>query len=858
MAMSTRETSLPLITGLLVVVCALNVEAQPAVLQLWNPGPAAGSIDSNVPSLSCASLCSVAMTVGDTVTLTAKPAPGNQLDGWDGDCSGSGATCTLLMDDTKLVIAAFKPIGNPVTVIHHFMPDATDFPPKQDGRLLADGGNLYGVTSAGGRARRGTVFRELPDGSRRTVLHDFLGSPYDGSTPCGSLVDDGEALYGMTYSGGAFGHGTVYRVDLDGSDFTVLHAFKGGDADGADPYGSLIESAGVLYGMTQWRWIGSSNFGTIFKLNPDGTGFTLLHTFVGGASDGAIPYGSLVEFGGVLYGMTYGGGASGLGAIFKLGPDGSGFTLLHTFVGGASDGRYPMGSLLASGGVLFGMTVAGGAADGGTVFKINTDGSGFALLHPFAGGSSDGWGPYGSLLDAGGALYGTTPEFVNRPAIIFRINTDGSGFGLLHTFAGDGSEGASPGSLIVSGGEFFGMTQAGGASGLGTIYKVELDGSGFAFQSFTAATSDGRNPYGSPIALDGALCGMTVNGGAGADSSGTIYKVRPDGSGFAILHSFDVSSSGGAAPYGSLIDLGGVLYGMTPSTIFKINSDGTGFTVLHAFAGGATDGTAAYGSLVVSDGVLYGMTSAGGTGDCRYPIGYFNVGCGTVFKIAPDGSGFALLHSFDGPVDSLDSLIFSGGSLYGVATDSIFKINLDGSGFAVLHSFLGGASDGQYPSGPLLASADVLYGMTEAGGAWGAGTIFKVSRDGSGFALLHSFAGGPGDGQSPYGSLTEYGGVLYGRTYQGGADNAGTIFRIYTDGSGFGILYSFPPGGALNFDPYSFSLSLTAFDGGLYGVAPSIGLSGSGVLFRLDLKESGIRRHLIRVWPPKTARSLEP
>lgn len=854
MAMSNRRTFLPLVIGLVGVVCTVAAGAQTVVLQLWNPGPAAGSIDSGAPNISCASLCSVVVPLGATVMLTAAPAPGNQVDGWDGACSGSGATCPLLMDGTKLVIASFKPVGDPLTVIHRFMPDATDFPPRRDSRLLAHAGYLYGVTSAGGRARRGKVFSELPDGSGRTVLHDFLGSPYDGSTPCGWLVDDGAALYGMTHSGGAYGYGTIYRVGLEGSDFTILHSFTGGNRDGANPDGSLIESGGVLFGMTSQVWSNSGYLGTIFKLNRDGSDFTVLHTFAGGVADGAVPYGSLTDVGGTLYGMTYFGGASNFGTVFRLGEDGGGFAVLHAFAGGAADGRYPVGSLLASGGVLYGTTGGGGPSDLGTVFRINADGSGFALLHSFAGGGSGGRGPYGSLIGAGETLYGTTPDYYDQSATIFQINTDGSGFGVLHAFAGDGSQGTSPGSLIVSGGELFGIAQEGGAGGLGTIYKVGRDGNGFAFQSFVATVSGGRHPYGSPIAVDGALYGMTAYGGAETGGNGAIFRINPDGSGFTVLHSF----AGGATPYGSLIDLGGVLYGMTPAAVFKIDPDGSGFAVLHTFAGGATDGAFPYGSLVASDGVLYGMTSAGGTGECSIPIGDHQLGCGTIFRIEANGGGFALLYSFDGPVDPVGSLIVSGGVLYGMTTlGGIFRIDPDGSGYTTVHAFTGGTSDGQYASGSLVASADVFYGLTAAGGAGGVGTIFRMNRDGSGFALLHSFADGVGDGQSPCGSLIEEGGVLYGRTSGGGAHNAGTIFKIDDDGSGFAILDSFPAGSAPDPTSHSSSLALTAFAGGLYGVAPSLGLSGSGLLFRLDLNGSRVRRHLPRLWPAGSPGSAE-
>ena len=137
-------------------------------------------------------------------------------------------------------------------------------------------------------------------------------------------------------------------------------------------------------------------------------GITLLHEFAGGANDGGNPYGSLTLDGSTLYGMTYYGGDSNGGAVFKMNADGTGFTLLHEFAGGVSDGRNPWGSLMLNGSTLYGMTLGGGDSARGTVFQMNTDGTGFELLHEFAGGVDDGRNPYGSLTLNGSTLYGMT------------------------------------------------------------------------------------------------------------------------------------------------------------------------------------------------------------------------------------------------------------------------------------------------------------------------------------------------------------------------------------------------------------------------------------------------------------------
>ena len=135
---------------------------------------------------------------------------------------------------------------------------------------------------------------------------------------------------------------------------------------------------------------GDHGRGTIFKIDTSGGSITLLHEFAGGADDGKYPYGSLVLSGTTLYGMTYAGGDSDFGTVFKLETSGGGITLLHEFAGGAADGKWPYGSLVVADSTLYGMTRYGGDSDLGTVFKLPTAGGSFTLLHEFAGGADDG------------------------------------------------------------------------------------------------------------------------------------------------------------------------------------------------------------------------------------------------------------------------------------------------------------------------------------------------------------------------------------------------------------------------------------------------------------------------------------
>src|ERR1035437_395192 len=136
--------------------------------------------------------------------------------------------------------------------------------------------------------------------------------------------------------------------------------------------------------------------------------------------DGANPQGDLYYDGTYLYGTTAYGGTIGNGLVFKVKPDGSSYDTLQNFRGTATSGSLPQGSLLSAGGVLYGMTYAGGAANSGTIFKINPNGTGYDTLHSFSGATGNS--PYGSLISVGNFLYGMTYYGgINNTGVIFKI-----------------------------------------------------------------------------------------------------------------------------------------------------------------------------------------------------------------------------------------------------------------------------------------------------------------------------------------------------------------------------------------------------------------------------------------------------
>jgi uncharacterized repeat protein (TIGR03803 family) len=273
--------------------------------------------------------------------------------------------------------------------------------------LILSGNTLFGTTAYGGTY--GTVFAGNTDGTGFTNLHSFIGGNGEAYFPYGGLILSGNTLYGTAEAGGFWGGGTVFAVNTNGSGFTNLHSFTNSDGP-YRPDAGLILSSNTLYGTTVYG--GSSEFGTVFAVKTDGTRFATLHSFTAPPPsystncDGFNPEAGLILSGNTLYGTARGGGSSGFGTLFAVNTDGSGFTNLHSLTS-VSDGANPYAGLILSDNTLYGTAFRGGSVDNGTVFAVNTDGTGFTNLHNFAGYPSDGANPYAGLILSDNTLYGT-------------------------------------------------------------------------------------------------------------------------------------------------------------------------------------------------------------------------------------------------------------------------------------------------------------------------------------------------------------------------------------------------------------------------------------------------------------------
>jgi uncharacterized repeat protein (TIGR03803 family) len=360
--------------------------------------------------------------------------------------------------------------------------------------VISVNGKLYGTTLNGGTYDLGTVFelKHTKSGWVKNTIHEFTGQ-IDGDNPVAGLVADKAGnLYGAA-NDGTFYAGVVFEMSHSPRGvwrFLVIHIFTGG-SDGGGPESSLIlDDAGNLYG-TGAGGGGSSQCrggcGTVFKLSPSGSGWTLttLHNFH--VLDGSFPASPLYRDNkGDLYGTTETGGirgckANGCGTVFELSPSGSGwsFAVIHRFNG--ADGINPLGPLLMDeAGSLYGTTTGGGNAGKGVVYKLAPHKRRWeeTMLHQF-GYDGDAQSPVGGVVfDAKQRLYGTSIEGgAFGDGAVFQLTHSHKGWTESVPFSFNGSDGFLPGAAFIrgKGNVLISTTEAGGDgtcdSGCGVVFE---------------------------------------------------------------------------------------------------------------------------------------------------------------------------------------------------------------------------------------------------------------------------------------------------------------------------------------------------------------------------------------------------
>ncbi|HEY6329725.1 MAG TPA: choice-of-anchor tandem repeat GloVer-containing protein, partial [Blastocatellia bacterium] len=477
---------------------------------------------------------------------------------------------------------------------------------------------------------------------------------------------------------------------------------------------------------------GAADRGIVFAVNASGE-MAPLHVFEG--ADGADPSGSLLYGSdGFIYGVTAAGGASGLGTIYRIGPDGSGFEVVHSFDG--KEGSAPLGGLIQGpGGELYGTTSHGGSGQG-TIFAASEDGQ-VTVLHSFSGG--DGAGPASALmLGNDGLLYGATKQGgVKGQGSIFRVATDGSSYQSLHSFTGpDGSRAAS--CLVqTADGTLFGAAASGGAGHDGVLFKLSPDGSQFTvehsfggYDSARPAASDGAKPVSIVDGGDGFLYGVTKRGGR--HDLGTVYQLDPETGQTVIVFSFTDRRSAGAGIVGGT----GGLY---------VASAGRGTMALESLAGKVAKQSKSKKGIITPQAIDMVTTNADtGSGSLRTVIADAASGDTITFAAALDGltitltSGEILINknlTITGPGSGMLSISGSNSSrifFISTGTVSISGLTLENGmakGGNGGNSALGGGGGGAAGMGgdifvfdANLTLADVTCNNSEALGGNGGGT----------------------------------------------------------------------------------------------------------------------------------------
>jgi uncharacterized repeat protein (TIGR03803 family) len=390
---------------------------------------------------------------------------------------------------------------------------------------------------------------------------------------------------------------------------------------------------------------------------------------------------------------------------------------------------------------------------------------------------------------------------------------------VLHSFTGS-PDGLDPVAEVVQGSDsnFYGTTRLGGTSDSGTVFRVSSDGTYTNLHSF-GPYPDGTAPWAGLVqGSDSNFYGTTISGGSGthdapSGGAGTVFRISPSGT-YTSLYSFASYTDDGGEPYGGLVQgTNGNFYGTTGAggssschcgTVFEISPDGAE-TILYSFAGPPNDGAQPQAGLVLgSDGNFYGTTYFGGSStNC-------GSGCGTVFRISPDGS-YSNLYSFGGyPVDGSGprAALIEGidGNFYGTTwiggsggacefgCGTVFQITPEGIE-TDLHSF-DEQPDGANLGGALVQGSDSNFYGTTYGGGPGYGNVFRISSSGT-FTTIYTIPYvtglGAADGISPdAGLVLGSDGDFYGTTAGGrtsancGAGGCGTVFKLAIGSGGGG------------------------------------------------------------------------
>jgi len=698
------------------------------------------------------------------------------------------------------------------------------------------------------------------------ALHEFGGD--EGRDPVALIQATDGSFFGVAAQGGISGNGTVFQLDADGR-VSRVHRFNG--TDGSSPNSLIQAKDRSLYGITAQggNTACPSGCGTVFHVEAGGT-FSTLYAF--SATDGPFPANLLQGQDGNLYGTTGGisGGIVYPGGIFKLTPEGT-FSILYAFCSqpNCADGSAPSSLIQLPDGDFVGVTLAGGHAFGGVVFRLTPSGTETVLVSIYS--YQMGGDPRNLVVAGDGAAYFTVDSDPYGSGRVLHVEPDGK-VEIVHQF--DYTDGYPPYKLRTGrDGNVYGVSASGGPGALGNVFEVSLGG-GFSFLYNFTGSYDGAGPDSILLARDGDLYGTTASGGlpgGACVNCGTVFQLQKVGPQSPALTSFAPNSS----PVGAQVTLTGTnLTGATnvqfgkADAAFTVVSDtqidaqvppgadrypiivttpngnaisvppfeiGPPLTTLYGFCPSSPfpycpDGVNPNSLILGADGNFYGTT------DWSFPNS-------TVFRITPAGALSTLDTNLYYPNQLFQA---SNGNIYGTSQQggyftsptlcnpdpegasgcgALFKIAPNGT-LTQLYAFKD-HSDGAYPMAGVVEGSDgAIYGTTSSSGTGGQGTIFRWSN--AGLETPYSFSGP--DGAFPTILVAAKDSTLYGITANGGASGKGTIFSFAANGS-LTTLYSFT-GQADGGTPSSLILGP---GGDLYGTTSTGGAADGGTVFQFTM-----------------------